>query len=42
MTLPNKDELGEDCRVRGEGICSGLTVVGRKEMVREGSGGMHW
>jgi len=34
--LAIEDELGEDCRVGGEGICSGSTVAGRKEMVREG------
>ena len=32
--LAIKDELGEDCRVGGEGICSGSTVVGGAGRVR--------
>ena len=34
--LAINDELGEVCRVGSEGICSGMTVAGRKEVVREG------
>jgi len=34
--LAIKGEMGEDCRVGGEGVCSGSTVAGRKVVVREG------
>ena len=34
--LAIKDELGEVCRVGGEGICSGTMVAGWQEVVKEG------